>query len=124
MNSVTYIVKVPAIGTPSIEPFTPKDSYAQLVAAIGGGYLEAAPIPRLINSKCRYAIDCFVDEEGVLKSLPLNLCASLATYLHLYGDAVFAAHAPQGETVGLSKTDADTLLALLNAHSLAQKKTA
>lgn len=43
----TYIVKVPAVGDPTVEPFNSKVSYKQLSDAVGG-YLELAPLPRRI----------------------------------------------------------------------------
>ena len=107
----TYIVKVPVSGKVEVVPFNAADSYSQLHDAVGG-CLEAAVIPT-ISTKEPYGIDCFVDEEGLLKYLPFN--ERLMTFarpvydLPLVGDAVFVAHDADGETVGLTRADADAI---------------
>lgn len=112
----TYIVKVPVSGRAEAVTFNAADSYKQIHDAVGG-YIEAAAIPD-IPSKEAYTIDCFVDEEGLLKQLPLNerltAFARPVYNLPLVGNAVFAAHDAEGETVGLSKEDADKLIAEFN----------
>lgn len=108
----TYIVKVPVTGKMESVPFNAADSYNQLHDAVGG-YIEAAVIPA-IPTKENYTIDCFVDEEGLLKHLPINKRVSVFAFpvydLPIVGDAVFVAHDADGETVGLSKADAATIL--------------
>lgn len=107
----TYIVKVPVSGSIEVIPFDEGNSYGQIKDAVGG-YIELAPIPA-IPTKEPYGIDCFVDEEGLLKYLPFN--ERLMTFarpvydLPLVGDAVFVAHDADGETVGLTKADADAI---------------
>ena len=106
----TYIVKVPVTGNAEILSFDAIHSYSQLHEAVGG-YLEAVVIPA-ISTKENYTIDCFVDEEGLIKQppLPCNFRLSILANQRLVGNAVFAAHDAEGETVGLSKADADTIL--------------
>ena len=110
----TFIVKVPAVGDPTVEPFNSKDSYKQLSDAVGG-YLELAPIPRRIVTQGKYTVDCFVDEEGLLKTppLPTNLRLCRLTGHTIVGNGVFAAHDNVGETVGLSKDDAAEIMLAL-----------
>lgn len=107
----TYIVKVPVSGSIEVVPFDEGNSYGQLKEAVGG-YIEAAVIPT-ITTKENYTIDCYVDEEGMLKHLPINMRISvfaLNVYeLPIVGDAVFVAHDAEGETVGLTKADADAI---------------
>ena len=109
----TYIVKVPVSGNVEAVPFNAADSYNQLHDAVGG-YIEAAVIPT-IDTKENYTIDCFVDEEGFIKQPPLsyNFPLSIWANQRLLGDAVFVAHDANGETVGLSKADADKIISLL-----------
>ena len=110
----TYIVKLPTSGKVETLPFNAENSYSQLHDTIGG-CIEAAVIPE-IPTKEPYTIDCFVDEEGLLKLLPLN--ERLTTFVMpfypnpLVGDAVFVAHDADGETVGLSKADADAIASM------------
>lgn len=110
----TYIVKLPASGKVETIPFNAENSYSQLHDTIGG-CIEAAVIPA-IPTKEPYTIDCYVDEEGLLKHLPLN--GRLSTFAMpvypnpLVGDAVFVAHDADGETVGLSKADADAIASM------------
>ena len=110
----TYIVKVPVSGSIEIVPFNEGDSYTQIHDAVGG-YIEAAIIPA-IATKENYTIDCFVDEEGLIKSPPLPCNLRLSTWANqrLVGNAVFVAHDDQGETVGLSREDADKIVANFN----------
>lgn len=106
----TYLVKVPVMGKAEAVPFDKDHSYDQLSKAVGG-YLELAPIPA-ISTKESYSIDCFVDEEGLVKTppRPYNPLLSIFAHRFLVGDAVFAGHDKEGETVGLSKADADALI--------------
>jgi hypothetical protein len=108
----TYIVKVPVTGKAEIVTFNAADSYSQLRDAVGG-YIEAAVIPTIFTKE-NYTIDCYVDEEGLLKQLPLNerltAFARPVYNLPFVGNAVFAAHDLEGETVGLSKADAESVI--------------
>ena len=105
----TYLVKVPVTGNIDIIPFDPAHSYEQLSRAVGG-YLELAPIPA-ISTKEPYGIDCFVDEEGLVKIPPRELNPRLSAFAgqYLVGDAVFAGHDAMGETVGLTRADAEAI---------------
>ena len=64
------------------------------------------------------AIDCFVNEEGLLDHLPLN--PWLTSFCEksyggpLVGDAIFVGHDSEGETVGLNEADAKAILNLFN----------
>ena len=111
----TYIVKVPVVGEAEIVPFNKENSYKQLSDAVGG-YIERAIIPH-IKPKGWYGIDCFVNEEGLLNQLPLNSCLTVfasKTYGGpLVGDAVFAGHDSEGETVGLEEDDAKAIVQML-----------
>lgn len=106
------MVKVPISGKVEAVPFNAADSYKQIHDAVGG-YIEAAVIPA-ISTKENYTIDCFVDEEGLLKALPLNTRISFFSSAFIAGNAVFVAHNVKGETIGLSKADADTIVAYFN----------
>ena len=101
----TYIVKVSTEGIVTREPFNAADSLKQLQTAVGG-YIELVPI-RLKGQR-----DLFVDEEGKLKRLPLNMVLTdffAATegnkgglgYFYLNGPGVFAAHDDEGNNLGL-----------------------
>ena len=79
-----------------------------------GGYLEAAPLIPAIKTSEPYVIDLFVDEEGLLKSLPINTRLSFFCSAFLAGNAVFAAHDNMGETVGLTKADAESIVKTIN----------
>lgn len=107
----TYIVKVPVSGKIEVVPFDEGNSYKQIKDAVGG-YIELAPIP-IIPTKEPYVIDCFVDDEGLLQHLPFNerlMAFARPVYnLPLVGDAVFVAHDAEGETVGLTRADADAI---------------
>ncbi len=109
----TYIVIVPVTGNVEIVPFKKDGSYDQIREAVGG-YLELAPIP-YIKTKEKYGIDCFVDEEGLVKTPQRLVNRRLSHFARtiLLGDAVFAAHDSNGETKGLTKEDADAIVALL-----------
>ena len=56
-----------------------------------------------IETKENYRIDCFVDEEGLVKRPPRPLNLNLAGWcaMSLFGDAVFVAHDENGDTVML-----------------------
>lgn len=114
MENTTYVVMLPYSGKPTIEPFNQENSYKQISEAVGG-MIECAIIPRIKHSG-RYGIDCFVDEEGLLKHLPLNrrLTAFCSDSYGgpLVGDAIFVAHDDEGETVGLTEADAKAILNL------------
>lgn len=72
------------------------DRYTQVRAAIGGGWVEAV----------RIADDTFlmVDEEGKMKSLPVNTQASLLYQRDvIVGDAVMIGDDGSGEFVGVDE---------------------
>ena len=110
----TFVVKLPANGNPTIEPFNSENSYKQLSDAVGG-MIEGAIIPTVKHTG-EYGLDCFVNEEGLLERLPLNgrLTAWCATSYGgpLVGDAIFVGHDSEGETVGLIEEDAKAILAI------------
>ena len=110
----TFVVKLPANGNPTIEPFNDADSYKQISDAVGG-MIEGAIIPTVKHTG-EYGIDCFVNEEGLLEQLPLNgrLTAWCSRVYGgpLVGDAIFVGHDAEGETVGLNETDAKAILAI------------
>lgn len=100
----TYIVKLAAEGSVlRREPFDKANSLKQLQRAVGG-YIERAPaiLPKELGD-----IDCFVDEEGLLKDRKVvNECVSIMCcnpQIVILGDAVFAGHDGEGETVGLTE---------------------
>ena len=109
----TYIVKVPITGKVEIVPFDKDNSYEQLNKAVGG-WLEAVPLIPAIKTSEPYVIDLFVDEEGLLKALPLNTRLSFFCSAFLAGNAVFVAHDNMGETVGLTKADAESIVKTIN----------
>ena len=108
----TYIVKVPIIDKPKTEVFDYENSYEQIRDGVGG-FIERAPVPE-IETKENYRIDCFVDEEGLVKRPPRPLNLNLAGWcaMSLFGDAVFVAHDENGDTVGLTQEDAKKIMAL------------
>ena len=110
----TFVVRLPVFGPAVIEPFDADNSYKQISDAVGG-MIERAVIPRIKHTG-EYGIDCFVNEEGILKELPPNyrltdLCKECYGGL-LVGDAIFVAHDDEGETVGLTEADAKAILNL------------
>ena len=102
-----YIVKVSEDGTVEKIPFMKYTSYEQLQEAVGG-YVELAPVPA-VKHVGSYEIDCFVDEEGAVKVPPRPMNVKVSTWAGrmLLGNAVFAGHDGEGNTVGLNKADAD-----------------
>ena len=113
MSSSGFVVKVPAVGAIVKEPFDGQDSYKQLSDAVGG-YIECAVIPQVGHSG-PYGVDCFVNEEGLLKHLPFNArLTAFASPVYdgpLVGDGIFVGHDGEGETVGLDEDDADRIVA-------------
>ena len=111
----TYIVKLPAVGKPTIEPFNAENSYKQLSEAVGG-YIERAIIPEPLFKDPNCSIDCFVNEEGLLEGLPINQrLTALCTKSYgdiLVGDAIFVGHDAEGETVGLPEAVAKAIIEL------------
>lgn len=109
----TFVVILPTEGEAHLEDFNAENSYKQLSDAVGG-MIERAIIPAVKHTG-NYGIDCFVNEEGLLKHLPLNgrLTAWCSNCYGgpLVGDAIFAAHDAEGETVGLNEEDAKAILA-------------
>lgn len=106
----TYILKLSAVGSLlTREAFEPENSPKQLQRAVGG-YIECAPtkMPAQLLD-----IDCFVDEEGLLKGVPIvnkpvtRLCGHPA--ITIVGDAVFVTHDDEGNTLGLTKRKCDAL---------------
>lgn len=114
MDGNTFVVRLPANGNPTIEPFNSENSYKQLSDAVGG-MIERAIIPPVPHTGS-YGIDCFVNEEGLLNQLPLNgrltAWCSNAYGGPLVGDAIFVGHDDEGETVGLNEDDAKAILAI------------
>jgi hypothetical protein len=108
----TYILKVSADGRVEREPFDAADALGQLQREVGG-YIERVPIP-MVRRPDGSGNDLFVDEEGLQKALPLNTRLSFFCSAFLAGNAVFAAHDNMGETVGLSKDDADSIVKTIN----------
>ena len=111
----TFVVKLPAVGNATIEPFNEKDSYKQLSEAVGG-MIERAIIPTPLVKLPGCEIDCWVNEEGLLENLTINqrltaLCARSYGDI-LVGDAIFAGHDGEGETVGLPEAVAKAILEL------------
>lgn len=111
-DTARFVVTVKTTGAVSAEPFNGGDSYGQLSDAVGG-FIELAPILNTIKTKGGMAIDCFVNAEGVLNELPVNPIVSSLAGRTIVGDAIFAAHNRRGDTLGLTKADADSLLRIL-----------
>lgn len=63
---------------------------------IVGGYIECVSLP--------HGIDMWLNEEGLLEQLPLNLQTSMnGQVVHvIVGDVFFAGHDGEGETIGLT----------------------
>lgn len=117
MSRSGFVVKVPAEGAIVKAPFDKEHSYKQLSDAVGG-YIECAVIPRVGHSG-PYEVDCFVNEEGLLKHLPFNpRLTAFASSVYdgpLVGDGIFVGHDGEGETVGLEERDADELVKMLES---------
>ena len=109
----TYIVKVPVSGNIEVIPVNQGQEYEQIRDAVGG-YIEVAPIS--IRGDRSYTIDCFVDEEGLLKRLPVNARLLAIDPTPFVGNAVFAAHDADGETVGLTANDAKAIANILHIY--------
>lgn len=100
-----YILKVSADGRVEREPFDSAGGLGQLQRSVGG-YIERVPIPMVRGH------DLFVNEDGIAERLPYNMVASRfvigqsrGATLGILGNATFAAHDRDGETIGL--TDAE-----------------
>ena len=72
MSSTKTMILIKTDGTVSEIPNT---GYESIVAAIGGGFLEAIPMG---NGHAAY-----IDEEGKLKNLPINPVATFLWYKRL-----------------------------------------
>ena len=109
----TYVVILPVEGKAFMNTFNKKDSYKQLSNAVKG-YIELAPVPP-IPASGDYQIDCFVNEEGLLKGMQCNReLTAYAGGTFLVGDAIFAGHDGEGETVGLNRADAERIMNMFN----------
>ena len=104
----TYILKVPAVGEITREEFRADDSLSQLQKAVGG-YIERVPF------NFGRGIDCFMDEEGLLHGGDVIVNTRIADIakLMVVGNAVFAAHDEEGETIGLTAEQCDELERML-----------
>lgn len=112
-NDETYVVILPVEGNAYMNIFNTKDSYKQLSNAVQG-YIELAPIPK-IPSSGNYEVDCFVNEEGLLKGLHCNReLTAYAGGTYLVGDAIFVGHDGEGGTVGLNRADAERIMNMFN----------
>ena len=112
-NDETYVVILPVEGKAFMNTFNKKDSYKQLSNAVKG-YIELAPLPT-IPSSGKYEIDCWVNEEGLLKGMHCNReLTAYAGGTYLVGDAIFAGHDGEGETVGLDRADAERIMNMFN----------
>lgn len=99
--NITYIIKLCAVGgiAEAVE-LDPDNVLEQLQKAVGG-YIERVPLE--IPKEAGSDIDCFVDEEGLLKGIPaVNGPISRAYGATVVGDAVFAKHNKEGNTVGFT----------------------
>lgn len=107
-----YIIKVGADGRVTRERFCHKYALGQLHKTVGG-YLDQVPTPQT------EAVDIFVDAEGLRKILPENgvlmrfVYHRYKSWLTLVGDAVITAHDRKGNTVGLSESMCEELMASL-----------
>lgn len=75
-----------------------------------GGYV----VPYNLRQIGLPQIDAWVDEEGLLKSLPVNSLASLLTGIYRYGDmlvgeVVLAGRNEKGDVIGLAESEASIL---------------
>jgi hypothetical protein len=101
----TYIVKVAADGRVEREEFDRADPLGQLQGAVGG-YIERVPVPMVGGH------DLFVNEDGLLEGLPINVALSKFVIrrtrnyaARIVGDGVFAGHDEDGEAVGLTEAE-------------------
>lgn len=104
----TYILKVPAVGEITREEFRADDSLSQLQTAVGG-YIERVPF------NFGRGIDCFMEEEGLLHGGEVIVNTRIADIakLMIVGDAAFAAHDEEGETIGLTAEQCDEIERML-----------
>jgi len=126
--SKTYLLKLSAKGARiggdiTREEFDKRRSLQQLQKAVGG-YLECAPLRRMPREFMD--VDCFVDEEGLLKDgACLNIVVSrLCGGTFIVGNAVFALHNEEGETLGLMKEQCDRLSEFLKSHGAREEVSA
>ena len=112
------VVIVPVKGNPSIEDFNAKDSYTQISTAVGG-YIETVILPAIKHTG-DYEVTCFVNEEGLLKGLPLNSAITVMCEKSyggpIVGDAIFVGTDGAGDTVGLAEEDAKEIIKNLTEH--------
>ena len=103
-----YIIKVETSGAVGVEPFNADKSLEQLQGIVGG-YIE----PFAVSGALR-KYDFYCDEEGKLKSLPVNAIATLL-YRHDYicGNVAICAHNADGETRGLCDEECAEVLDII-----------
>lgn len=113
----TYVLKVAATGKVEREEFRAGDALEQLQKAVGG-WIERVPgdMAYRVGRKL-IEIDVFVNEEGLLKELPMN--GVLMRFVHaqtggkygLVGNGVIVGHDGAGTTIGLDEETCDRIVA-------------
>lgn len=101
------IVHIPAGGLdPESQPAVKQVDQLDLRTMQGlvGGYIECVPLAP--------GVDMFVNEEGLLRSLPPNRLIRRidGAEIPIVGDAIIVATSEDGETVGLSEQQASDWL--------------
>jgi hypothetical protein len=117
-------------GTLSMLPFRIGDRYTWVGDALGGATLEVGHVNlyREKRGTIRVAelagrVDWYIDDESRLKRLPVNPVATslwVATHgalaSHVCGPVLFVHHNHEGDTIGLSSFEMNTIRDIVNAH--------
>ena len=102
-----YLLKISRHGEIRREAFEPGDSLAQLQRAVGG-WIERVEIPAFTREGLD--VDCYVDEEGMLKADPIvNIAISMMAGRQVVGDAVLIMHDGEGGSAGIPEPLVATL---------------
>ena len=118
MKSITapngWLVTVKASGEASRIPFDPETSLEQLQSAVAG-YIE---LVTMRGSLRRF--DCFCNDEGKIHGLPVNeVISAMYGRDRICGDVVICNHDATGDTTGLTDSEAEVVLAELEANGAA-----
>jgi hypothetical protein len=89
---IRYVLKNVGEGLKAEEGDLPLEAMQKIV----GGYLDVVALPN--------DIDMWVNDEGLLDGLPLNLCITRTHFddQPIVGNVFFTSHDPHGQTVSLN----------------------
>ena len=107
MKALTVVIVAPG-AKPKVLEVDGKQTTLAALQALVGGYIERVPTEML-----EPALDCWVNEEGLLDGLPPNLVSPDGH--HLVGTIVFTRHGHAGDTLSTEPGDLMVIDAWLQA---------